>query len=249
MPKDFSISMHKVSVVIRTYNEAVKLRRLLEFLKNDPVQVVVVDNGSTDETPQLIQDYGVTSVWLDQKEFTYPKSLNLGIAAAIGDIIVTFSGHCLPVHRDWLETVVRHFEDPQIAGIYGPVCPESDSPLFEKITGKLAIWRLQFKGVTKQKREQLGLLGATNSAIRRSLWQDHNYNEAWAAGAEDSEWGRWAIDHKYNILFDPHFLVIHSHYLTFIKMIKQQHLWRRLKRGPQAFNREYLDFRDDIKHS
>lgn len=238
--------MYKVSVVIRTYNEAPKLRRLLEFLKNSPVEVIVVDNGSTDETPELLVDYGVIVVHLPQEEFNYPKSSNLGVAATSGDIIIMLSGHCLPLYTDWLDTVLRHFDDPKVAGMYGPVIWEKDSPWFEKITMLPFEIKLRLPGIQRITKDRLGLMGATSCAFRKTLWEEHNFDEAYGAGGEDGEWGRWALSQGYTIIQDPHFLVRHSHYLTFKKTIQQQKLWRKLRK-PYAFDPADLSFRDDIK--
>lgn len=238
--------MPSVSVVIRTYNEASKLRRLLVFLQQDEVEIVVVDNGSTDETSTLLKEFGVKSVWLDQKEFNYPKSINLGVAKATGDIIVLLSGHSVPVHREWLASVTRHFEDTQVAGVYGPLIWEEDSPLFEKMSGFPFMVKSRLRKVSRVGKDRLGIMGATNCAFRRSLWEVHQFDEAYGAGGEDGEWGRWALSKGYAIVFDAHFLVRHSHYLTFKKMIKQQVLWRSL-RGPREFDPADLSFRDDIK--
>ena len=67
----------RVSVIIPTYNCAAMLRQALESVRRQTVQeleVIVVDDGSTDQTPEVIREFGS---WV-----TYLRQENQGVAAA-----------------------------------------------------------------------------------------------------------------------------------------------------------------------
>ena len=58
------MAYHKVSVIIPCYNEEQYLPKCLESIKTleypeNYLEVIVVDNGSTDETLQIAHEYGV----------------------------------------------------------------------------------------------------------------------------------------------------------------------------------------------
>jgi glycosyltransferase involved in cell wall biosynthesis len=108
-----------VSIVIRAYNEAGPLRRLLEWTRRQEfegaVEVIVVDNGSTDGTAAVAREFGARVVTLPQGEFSYPKSLNLGVEAARAPVVVCLVAHAYPDTTDWLARGLRHFADRRVA--------------------------------------------------------------------------------------------------------------------------------------
>jgi cellulose synthase/poly-beta-1,6-N-acetylglucosamine synthase-like glycosyltransferase len=75
-----------ISILVRAFNEATRLEQLFEDIHNQlfisAVEVIVVDDGSSDRTPQVAKYYGADVVTLSQNSFNYPRSLNLGMEAA-----------------------------------------------------------------------------------------------------------------------------------------------------------------------
>jgi glycosyltransferase involved in cell wall biosynthesis len=97
-----------MSVVVATRDRAARLVRLLNALQNQtrpPTQVVVVDDGSTDRTPEVLTEWaGAWSVLIvvRQEQPRGPASArNHGIALAEGDVIVFTDDDCCP-RPDWL---------------------------------------------------------------------------------------------------------------------------------------------------
>jgi glycosyltransferase involved in cell wall biosynthesis len=83
-----------ISVVIPTYNSAAWLAATLDsVLAQEPAprEVVVVDDGSTDGTPELAGRYGDRIRYLRQENFGGPaRPRNVGVAAAGGGLIALF---------------------------------------------------------------------------------------------------------------------------------------------------------------
>src|SRR5690606_39690999 len=91
----------KVSIVIRTYNEQKHLGALLERIEQQQrdgfeIETVIVDSGSTDDTVQIANRYPTRIIPIKKEEFSFGRSLNIGCAAATGDIMVFVSVHCVP---------------------------------------------------------------------------------------------------------------------------------------------------------
>lgn len=120
-----------VSVVIAARNEAQDLPRCLEALQvqtypADLTELIVVDDRSTDSTPEILQDYSQTMHNLrtfsirETPSGISPKkhALGRGIEAATGDLIFTTDADCVP-HRDWLATMVPCFTD-DVGVVIGP---------------------------------------------------------------------------------------------------------------------------------
>lgn len=96
------------SIVIRAYNEGKHITRLLDGIKHQSiqeVQVIVVDSGSTDQTVEIAQQYVAQVKKIKPHDFTFGRSLNMGIKSTQADIVVIASAHVYPVYPDWLEKI------------------------------------------------------------------------------------------------------------------------------------------------
>ena len=92
-----------ISVIIRTLNESKYLPSLLENIirqKVDlPVEIVLVDSGSTDGTISIAKHFGCKIILIQKDQFSFGRSLNLGCEASSGLFLVFISGHCVPYNE------------------------------------------------------------------------------------------------------------------------------------------------------
>ena len=97
----------RISIIIRTLNEARHLRQLLQGIATQrcdefEVETVVIDSGSTDGTQEIAQEFGCVLSHILREDFSFGRSLNLGCTAATGEVFVFVSGHCVPTDEHWL---------------------------------------------------------------------------------------------------------------------------------------------------
>lgn len=242
----------RASIVIKAKNEADKLTKLFNILRNQTekdFEIIVVDNASSDETKNVCEKFNVIFLSIPRNAFSYPKAANLGAAQAIGKYIVFLSAHSFPPTKTWLADGLRHFSDKTIAGAYGPTFFYPDSPLVEKITWTPNWLRWKFRFFIKPKRitkaERMGILGMTNAIIRKDLWEEHHFNEKYEAGGEDGEWAQYFFSKGYEIIWDPKIAVRHAHYIHSWKKMKQQfEEWRKMGK-PRLFGETNFEFRGD----
>jgi glycosyltransferase involved in cell wall biosynthesis len=108
----------KISVIIRCLNEARHLPKLLDSFARQtlkPFEIIVVDSGSTDDSVEISRSRGARIVHIQPEQFSFGRSLNLGVRNASGDVMVIASAHTYPVSEHWLEWLTEPFEDPAIA--------------------------------------------------------------------------------------------------------------------------------------
>jgi rhamnosyltransferase len=199
--------MSKLSIIIRCYNEEEHIGRLLSGIMQQTVkdlEVVIVDSGSTDATLCIASRYPVRIVHIAPQEFSFGRSLNRGCAAATGDILVFASAHVYPLYDDWLEKVMRPFDDPQVALTYGgqrgnEVTKYSEHQVF-------AHW---FPARTDLNQAH-PFCNNANAAVRRSLWEEFRYDET-ITGLEDIEWARRIMAAGHRIAYVGDAVIAHVH--------------------------------------
>lgn len=222
--------MVHASIIIRAYNEARHLPRLLEGIRQQTrsdVEIILVDSGSTDGTVEIARATpGLKLVRIQPEEFTFGRSLNRGIAAAEGELIVMASAHVYPVYPDWLEKLLEPFSDPHIALTYGKQRGAQVSKFSEhQIFGA---WYPD----SSQHSQPHPFCNNANAAIRRSLWEQHPYDET-LPGLEDLAWARWACEQNWSIAYVAEAEIIHVHQET------PHGVYNRYRREGMAFKQIY----------
>ncbi len=197
-----------VSLVIRTKNEAGSLEPLLEMTKKQtvqPVDIVLVDSGSTDRTVEIARSFGCHVIEIPPESFTFGYSLNVGLEAARGDVAVGISAHCLPENDRWIEELVRPFTDERVAGTYGQQIPFDDAGIIERKGLKEAYPDGDASCDTGGE-----LFSNAHNAVRLDVWRKMDFDEV-LTGAEDIEWAIRARERGYKIVYTPKSRVFHSH--------------------------------------
>ena len=109
----------KVSVIIASENEAIRLEKILpEILEqNHPnFEVIVISDGSTDETEELLDSlkvkyknlYSTYVPYSNDKKFGRRKlAYTLGAKAANGDILLFTEPHSKPISKDWITLMTQ----------------------------------------------------------------------------------------------------------------------------------------------
>ena len=206
------------SIVIRAYNESRHLGRLLEGLKQQTMQsveIILVDSGSTDETVSIAESYGARVVHIPPQEFTFGRSLNLGLNAATHNLVVIASAHIYPVYPDWLERLLEPFADPRLALTYGKQRGDPASAATmrnQPQTTKFSEHEIFARWFPEQPdlNQSHPFCNNANAAIRKSLWVEHPYDET-LTGLEDLAWAKWALSRAYRLAYVPAAEIIHLH--------------------------------------
>ncbi|WP_239018708.1 glycosyltransferase family 2 protein [Sphingobacterium corticibacterium] len=132
-----------VSVLIAARNEEENIARTLDCIvqqdfPKELLQIIVVDDHSTDKTATIVASYasrGVTLLSLNEgdKLNSYKKlAISRAIAQASGEIIITTDADCR-MGRGWLRTIVRCFEETRAYMVSSPVAYDEEKSCFEQL--------------------------------------------------------------------------------------------------------------------
>lgn len=164
------------SIIIHTLNEVSYLDRLLVGIAQQTylrscIEAVMVDSGSNDETSSMVQRHGCRLVTIEQSPFSFGRSLNVGCEAACGSIFVFFSGHCVPIHEDWLWRLVPPLHEDAVGITYdwqegGRETKFSERWLFEKYFPAHA-----------DNGQSPFFCNKANLALKTSCWHEHRVDK------------------------------------------------------------------------
>lgn len=134
--------MLRTTVIIPTYNRAHLLKESLDSILNQtrqPDEIIVVNDGSTDGTADLLSSYGSRIELISKRNGGKPSAINLAIPRATGDLIWIFDDDDI-AFADALESHLEvHEKYPEIGFSYS-----SFVWMLPKDTGWEAVWPEQF---------------------------------------------------------------------------------------------------------
>lgn len=170
-----------VSILIPAHNEERVIDRILHRMTElsypkDKLQIVVINDASTDATGQIAENRAQKCGYLKVLQ-RYNKGTHRGKAAALndalrlceGEIVLCFDADYYP-QRDIVEKLVSVFVDPAVGAVQGRVIVLNEPQ--NVVTRLVALERIGGYRVDQQARESLGLIpqfGGTVGGIRKSL--------------------------------------------------------------------------------
>ncbi len=112
-----------VSIVIPVKDRAADLRSCLTSIQaldypQDKLEVVVVDDGSSDPTPEVAKEFGALLVESGAVGGGPALARNKGAAIAGGEILAFIDSDCT-ASTDWLAELLPVFSDPNVAAVGG----------------------------------------------------------------------------------------------------------------------------------
>ncbi|MGH2992612.1 MAG: glycosyltransferase, partial [Solirubrobacterales bacterium] len=128
-----------VSVIVPVLNGERSLPGLLAALLGDDYpparrEILVVDNASTDATPDILRGAPVT--YLHEGWRGAARARNRGIAASQGEIVAFTDVDCLPA-TGWLRAVVAGFRDEGVGGVAGEILPFPPKTAAERYAARI----------------------------------------------------------------------------------------------------------------
>ena len=197
------MSAYNVSVVVPAYNAEDTIGPLLDSLLNldyPEYEVIIVNDGSTDRTKEIVEQFPVRLI--NQPNRGASAARDAGLRVASGDV-VAYVDSDVTVTPDWLKQIMRPFSDATVAATTGQT-------VFLR-SQKCASWlrSMDIERRNTRRKTYTRLANGPNAAFRRDiLLEVGGFDPRWYH-AEDTEvsYRIWELGHR--IQYVPEAVVHH----------------------------------------
>ena len=237
---------NKASVIIVTYNHKKYMTDCLtSVLGNDPLEVIVVDNGSTDGTPEFIEEnFPEVKVIRSPKNMGYGGGNNLGVVHARGEYVVILNPDT-KVGKNWLEELLKPLGKEEKLITTPKILTYDGSKIntcgnIDHFTGLTFTRGLNESPEKFDRFEYLsGLSGACFAMRRTDYLELGGFDENFLTYMEDAEFSWRAHAEGFKILYVPTSIVYHDYELR----VPPQKIYH-LEKGRYIVLRKYLSWKE-----
>ena len=214
--------MREVAIVIPANNASKTIGKAIEAClgqdyPKDKIRIIIVDDGSTDNTKEIVKNYPVD--YISQEKAGPSKARNTGWRSARSEIIAFLDAECVP-ERKWISKMVRYYESDDtvcVGGRYG-IANEGNF-LAELIYGEFLARYTRCSKSTQ-------FIGSYGYSFCRSVLEEiGGYNEEFTmASAEDNDLAYRLLAGNYSLVFDTD-IVIKHHFATKLHRYLKAQFW------------------------
>ena len=202
--------MH-ISVVVPVHNGANQIGACLEALSyqaipRDTYEVIVVDDGSTDDTAQIVRRYPVRL--LSQTRQGAAAARNRGLSAAQGDLVLFTDSDCEPT-PNWIEQMCAPFEDPQMSGVKGVYRTRQES-----LVARFVQLEYEDKYNRMARDQYIDFVDTYSAGYRRNVLRKVDAFDTSFLIDEDQELSFRLAKAGHKLIFQPSAIVYHQHAST-----------------------------------
>lgn len=218
----------KVSVVIPAKNAEETIGYLLHSLMYQtvkPHEIIVIDDGSTDNTGDIARRFRNVKVIVNRESKGANFSRNLGILESTGDIIAFTDSDC-EVDAKWIENISKLFKECDVSAISGAVYSGNIDKFLSRFLEQSIISpapKYNKDVILKGDLNPFVIVTTANFAIRKSIIEkvglfDPEYRHY---GSDDMDYAYRILRSGFKILCTSKVKVKHYHRVRLSKVIKR----------------------------
>ncbi|MBL7206309.1 MAG: glycosyltransferase [Candidatus Aenigmarchaeota archaeon] len=197
-----------ISVIVPTYNSGDRIGKCISALLHqdykEPYEIIVVDDGSDDNTVEVVKQLKVRLV--EQRHKGPAVARNLGVKKARGSIVLFTDSDCM-ASKNWISEMVKPFKNRKIAGVQGiyKTKQKSFTARFVQVEIEERYGRMIEKGVDG--------IGTYSAGYRKNIFlKMRGFDRKFPiASGEDFDLSYRIKDKGYMLTFNPNAVVYHQH--------------------------------------
>jgi len=201
--------MTKYTISILTFNRINDLIKLLDSLNwvfnNNEVEIIVINNGSNDNTSSVIKQNYPQVVLIDLKKNIGIAARNYGLRTAAGKYIITLDDDLFGLKEEDLNKIEEIFTQNQI----GTICFK----VIDYYTKKLSNWCHPYAAETHQNK-YFNTIDITEGAVvyKKDIFKDTGYYvEYFFISNEGFDLACRILDSGFRIVYTPEIILEHRH--------------------------------------
>ena len=218
----------KCSVIIPAFNAEntidTTLQSLLAQENAGDFEIIVVDDGSTDRTAEIVGKYAVKLI---RKENGGPASArNLGVKKSSAEIVLFTDSDCIPAN-DWIQKMIEPFRDENVSGVKGVYISRNKS-----LIARIIQLEFEERYLMLKKQKDIDFVDSYSAAFKKTAFQsvggfDTSFPKA---DNEDVDLSYKLAGAGYKMVFQPEAVVEHlghpSSLKRYIKVKFSRGFWR-----------------------
>jgi glycosyltransferase involved in cell wall biosynthesis len=218
-----------ISVIIPAYNAEKTITSTIKALLNqnypkNKYEIIVVDDGSTDKTVEVVSRFPVKTIKLKHKGPANAR--NVGAKKSRGSILLFTDADCVP-DKNWIKNMIEPFKDPEIVGLSGTYKTLNSDKLMARFSG----YEIQHRHKKMEKQKYIDFIGTFSASYRRNIFLkfkgfDTKFK---TSSGEDPELSYRIAKAGFKMIFQKKAFVWHLHPDTIWKYLKQKYyraVWR-----------------------
>ncbi len=212
-----AVAPPKISIIIATLNNEQTISECLKSIcelnyPKDSLEIILVDGCSKDTTVQIAEQYPVKVV---STPLNAPAAYNYAIKIACHDI-VGFIDSDAKVEKEWLNKLVRHLDDPKVAGVSGGIETwNTENPWARSIGYEMANRYARLKKYATR-------IATMNLLMKKSVIEEAGGFDEHLPSQYDTDLGFKITHMGYKIVFDANAKCYHFNRATVHAFYRQQ---------------------------
>ena len=221
------MSAPELSIILLTKNggelfgEVLGALAALDGIEN--AEVLVIDSGSTDGTPERAAAFpGARVHRIPPAEFGHGRTRNLGARLATAPLLVYLVQDATPESPDFLAQLLAPLDDPKVAAAYGRQIARPEADPVERFYletvypetpevrahagGPMGIRTMFFSNVA--------------AVLRRAAWEQVPFDDTLIM-SEDQQWAKGVLLAGWKIAYAPEAVVFHSHHYSLAQIFRR----------------------------